>query len=91
MFVETIGGKRVGQVFEGQRRFPLQGRFQPSDRTDIDRIKQLKVTDSLGRPIPLSQWVDIRVEDGPAQVSREDIHRRITVEANVRGRDLLVS
>ncbi len=86
--VETIGGKTVGQVLEGQRRFPLQVRFQPSDRTDIDRIRQLKVTDPLGRLIPLSQLADIRLEDGPAQISREDIHRRITVEANVRGRDL---
>jgi cobalt-zinc-cadmium resistance protein CzcA len=86
--VETIGGRTVGQVLEGQRRFPLQVRFQPSDRTDIDRIKQLKVTDPLGRQIPLSQLADIRLEDGPAQISREAIHRRITVEANVRGRDL---
>ena len=86
--VETIGGKTVGQVLEGQRRFPLQVRFQPKDRQEIERIRQLKVSDPLGRLIPLSQLADIRVEDGPAQVSREDIHRRITVEANVRGRDL---
>ena len=38
--------------------------------------------------IPLSQLADIVVEEGPAQISRENIHRRITVEANVRGRDL---
>lgn len=86
--VESIGGKTLGQVLEGQRRFPLQVRFQPSDRSDIERIKQLKVADPLGRLIPLSQLANIWVEDGPAQISREDIHRRITVEANVRGRDL---
>lgn len=86
--VETIGGKTLGQVLEGQRRFPLQVRFQPSDREDLGRIKQLKVADPRGRLIPLSQLADIWTEDGPAQVSREDIHRRITVEANVRGRDL---
>ena len=38
--------------------------------------------------IPLSQLADIIVEDGPAQISRENIHRKISVEANVRGRDL---
>ena len=78
----------LGQVLEGQRRFPLQVRFQPSDREDLGRIKQLKVADPRGRLIPLSQLADIWTEDGPAQISREDIHRRITVEANVRGRDL---
>jgi cobalt-zinc-cadmium resistance protein CzcA len=86
--VETIGGKTVGQVLEGQKRFPLQVRFQPSDRSDVEQIRRLKVSDPLGRQILLSQLADIQVEDGPAQISREDIHRRITVEANVRGRDL---
>ncbi len=86
--VETIGGKNLGQVLEGQRRFPLQARFQPSDRGEIERIKQLKVSDPRGRLIPLSQLAEVWTEDGPAQISREDIHRRITVEANVRGRDL---
>ncbi len=86
--VETIGGKTLGQVLEGQRRFPLQVRFQPSDRKEVERIKQLKVSDPRGRLIPLSQLAEVWTEDGPAQISREDIHRRITVEANVRGRDL---
>ena len=86
--IETIGGRTVGQVLEGQRRFPLQVRFQASDRDAVERIKQLKISDPRGRRIPLSQLADIWTEDGPAQISREDIHRRITVEANVRGRDL---
>jgi heavy metal efflux system protein len=86
--VETIGGKRVGQVFEGQRRFPIQVRFRPEDRLDINRIRELKVADPTGRLIPMSQLADVWVEEGPAQITRENIHRRITVEANVRGRDL---
>jgi cobalt-zinc-cadmium resistance protein CzcA len=31
---------------------------------------------------------EVTVEDGPAQISRENISRKITVETNVRGRDL---
>ncbi len=86
--VETMGGRQLGEVFEGQRRFPIQVRFEPEDRTDLDKIRMLKVADPRGRLIPLSELADIWVEEGPAQISREDIHRRITVEANVRGRDL---
>src|SRR5581483_7964567 len=41
-----------------------------------------------GRQIPLSQLADIRTETGLAQISRENIHRRLAVETNVRGRDL---
>lgn len=86
--VEAMGGKVVGQVLEGQRRFLLQARFQQADRANVDRIKNIKVADPQGRLIPLSQLADIRVEEGPAQISRENIHRRIAVEANVRGRDI---
>jgi cobalt-zinc-cadmium resistance protein CzcA len=86
--VETIGGKPLGQVLEGQRRFTLQVRFEPGDRDDLDKIGDLKVADSRGRLIPISQLVDIRREEGPVQISRSNINRRINVEANVRGRDL---
>lgn len=86
--VATMGGNTLGQVLEGQRRFPLQVRFRASDRSELERIRQLKVTDTRGRQIPIGQLAEIWIEDGPAQISRENIHRRITVEANVRGRDL---
>ena len=86
--VESMGGKEVGQVLEGQRRFALQVRFQPKDRADIEGIRNIKVADPQGRLIPLSQLASIQVEQGPAQISRESIQRRISVETNVRGRDL---
>ena len=86
--VETIGGKEVGQVLEGQKRFALQVRFQAQDRNALEKIGNLKVADPQGRLIPLSQLADLRTEEGPAQISRTNAHRRISVEANVRGRDL---
>ena len=86
--VEALGGKVVGQVLEGQRRFDVQVRFQESDRKDIDHIKSIKIADPQGRLIPLDQLARIWVEQGPAQISRENIQRRISVETNVRGRDL---
>ncbi|MGH9338929.1 MAG: efflux RND transporter permease subunit [Acidobacteriota bacterium] len=86
--VRAIGGRIVGQILEGQRRFFLQVRFQPQDRTDLETISNLKVADPAGRLIPLSQLATLTTEEGPAQVSRENIHRRLSVEANVRGRDL---
>lgn len=86
--VQTIGGRVAGEVLEGQRRFALQARFAPAGRQDLERIRNLKVADPQGRMIPLSQLAELVVEEGPAQISRENIHRRIAVEANVRGRDL---
>ena len=86
--VQTLGGRTAGQVLEGERRFDLQVRFAPDARQNADAIRNLKVADPQGRMIPLSQLADIIVEDGPAQISRDNIHRRIAVETNVRGRDL---
>jgi cobalt-zinc-cadmium resistance protein CzcA len=86
--VEAIGGKEVGQVLEGQKRFALQVRFEKSDRDAVEKIGNIKVADPQGRLIPISQLAELKVEEGPAQISRSDIHRRISVEANVRGRDL---
>lgn len=86
--VETIGGKEVGTVLEGQKRFALQVRYAPSARTSIEQLGALKVAGPTGQLIPLAQLASIEVEEGPAQVSRENIQRRITVEGNVRGRDI---
>jgi cobalt-zinc-cadmium resistance protein CzcA len=91
--VETIGGKPVGTVLEGQKRFVLQARFGPEIRADLERIRDPRVAaPSPGggppRQIPLSQLAKITVEDGPAQISRDRISRRINAEVNVRGRDL---
>lgn len=91
--VETLGGRQLGVVLEGQRRFVLQARFDAAVLEDLDRIRNLRVAAPAGengvpRLIPLAQLADIRIEDGPAQISRDRISRRINVEANVRGRDL---
>jgi cobalt-zinc-cadmium resistance protein CzcA len=86
--VSVIGGRVVGEVFEGQRRFPLQVRLAPAWRQDIDRLRKLKIDDPQGRQIPISQLADIVVEDGPAEISRHAIRRRLLIQCNVRGRDL---
>ncbi|HIG10051.1 MAG: CusA/CzcA family heavy metal efflux RND transporter [bacterium] len=91
--VETIGGKQLGVVVEGQRRFALQARFAPHVRQDIAALSRLPVSlpaDESGSAawVPLGQLTSIEVKTGPAQISREQLQRKITVELNVRGRDL---
>ncbi len=90
--IETIGGKQVGTVLEGQKRFALQVRFDAKVRDSLEAIRNLRVgaqsVNGPPRQIPLSQLAKIELEDGPAQISRDRISRRINIEANVRGRDL---
>ncbi|REK28333.1 MAG: AcrB/AcrD/AcrF family protein [Planctomycetota bacterium] len=86
--IAVIGGKEVGQVFEGQRRFPLQVRLGPGWRKDLGTLTRIKIADPRGRQIPLEQLVDISVGPGVAQISRDEIRRRFLIQVNVRGRDL---
>jgi len=86
--ISTIGGQPIGEVFEGQRRFPMQVRLTPEWREEIEQVRNLKIDDPLGRQIPLSQLADIRTEDGPSEISRHALRRRLLIQCNVRGRDL---
>ena len=88
--VETIGGKPVGTVAEGQKRFDIQVRLVPEARHSVAQIGALLVAppENPALQVPLSQVADIAVEEGPAQISRDQVSRRVSVEANVRGRDL---
>jgi cobalt-zinc-cadmium resistance protein CzcA len=91
--VETMGGRVVGTVVEGQRRYAIQARFDASVRADLETLRKLPVAlhgpeDGPAPWVPLAQVADVRITTGPAQISREKVQRKITVEANVRGRDL---
>jgi cobalt-zinc-cadmium resistance protein CzcA len=86
--IEAVGGRTVGNVLEGQKRYAIQVRIAPSARKEVEQLSGIRVQSPSGQLIPLSQLTELTVEDGPAQVSRQDIQRRLSVEANVRGRDL---
>jgi heavy metal efflux system protein len=83
-----MGGREVGVVLEGSRRFALQVRFAPESRASVEAVKRLLVRAPTGERVPLEQIAEVRVEDGPAQISHEQGRRRVTIELNVRGRDL---
>ena len=87
--VESIvAGKPAGLVYEGEQRFDLTVRFMDEASRDVDTIKNLLIPAPHGVRVPLSQVADIALLEGPAQISREDTRRRISVELNVRGRDI---
>src|SRR5262249_49006847 len=88
--LEAAGaGRIVGKVFEGQRRFDIAVRVASPEASGAAAYGSLPIAAPDGSSlIPLSQLAEIAVEEGPAQVSRERISRRIVVETNVRGRDI---
>jgi cobalt-zinc-cadmium resistance protein CzcA len=84
----VVAGKAAGIVYEGEQRFNLVVRLSDETSRDIETIKNLLVPAPNGVRVPLSQLADVRLTEGPAQISREDTRRRIVVELNVRGRDI---
>ncbi len=84
----TIGGRTAGMIFEGDRRFPVVIRLSEAQRADLALLGQVQVPVPGGRFVPLASVADLRVVDGPNQISRDNGKRRIVVQANVRGRDV---
>ena len=86
--VESIGSKPVGEIVEGQLRFPLIIRLPEMVRDSPKTIAEMLISTPKGERIPLSRLATVEVVSGPSTITREWGQRRITVTANVRGRDL---
>jgi cobalt-zinc-cadmium resistance protein CzcA len=88
--IETIAvGHRTGDVLEGERRFGLVVKTATHFDGDLDAFRGLPVKSVSGQIVPLGDMAELRFERGPAEVSRANQSRRLSVEFNVRDRDLL--
>ena len=83
----AFAGSQAGVVFDEEKRFGLVVRLDKDYRQNLDDIKNLTIAMKNGHQIPFEQIADVSIKSGPAQVSREDTKRRITIGFNVRNRD----
>jgi cobalt-zinc-cadmium resistance protein CzcA len=81
-------GRLAGTVFESARRFDLMLLLPPA-RLTAEGFGELLVGTPRGQLVPLAQVAAITETEGPAVINRESLRRRVLVEANVRGRDLV--
>lgn len=86
--VAALGGLEAGTVVEGNRRIPIQVRLNPEARSSAESIASLPIRVPSGALVPLGQLARFDSGPGPSQVSRERLQRRITVQLNIRGRDI---
>ena len=86
--VEAVGTKKVGEIREGQRRFPLVVRLPDRQRTDPEALANTLIPTATGSVLPLNRVAQVVETEGPATINREWGRRRITVQCNVRGRDV---
>ncbi|MCK4546381.1 MAG: efflux RND transporter permease subunit [Candidatus Eisenbacteria sp.] len=87
--IETaVGGRVATTVVEGQKRFAVLVRYPESARRDLETLRRILVRSPEGTSVPLGQLARIEEVEAPAQITRENNHRRIAVECNIRGRDM---
>ncbi len=87
-FVATIGNVPVGEIRQGQVRFPLTVRWPDEFRSDPERVGRLLIPTASGQRIPLARLADLKIVEGPSTIQREWSKRRLVVQCNARGRDL---
>jgi len=87
--IETsLAGATVGRVFDRGTAFDLIVKFDPSAGSDFERVADLPIDTRDGSVVPIRQLADVRREQGPNMVLRENVQRRIVISCNVAGRDL---
>ena len=84
----ALVGREVGQILEGQMGVPLVVRYPAADKPDLEAIRDTPLRTSTGGRVPVSAVADVREDRSPNFISRENVQRKITVTANVAGRDL---
>ncbi|OFW08429.1 MAG: multidrug transporter AcrB [Acidobacteria bacterium RIFCSPLOWO2_02_FULL_67_36] len=87
--VETsFAGTTVGRIFDRGTSFDLVVKFDPAGHAEFERIADLPVDTPTGGSVPIRLLADVRREEGPNMVLRENVQRRIVISCNVAGRDL---
>ena len=84
----ALAGTNVGMYRSKNEENDITLKFENGQINSAEDLKSLKITNSSGQQIPLSQVASIQKIDGAPSISREDKQDMVTVEANIQGRVL---
>jgi len=84
----AVGGMTLGQIYEEQKRFDVFLRFKSKFRKDTEQIGNLLIRIPGSAQVPLKQLASIEEVVGPRVINREKNKRFITIQCNIRGRDI---
>jgi len=85
---DAIGGAEAGQVIQGNERYDILVRLAERDRDSAEAIGDLILEAANGAWVRLRDVAEVAIESGPPQIRRDDVQRRVVIEANVAGRDM---
>ncbi len=84
----AIAGRPLSRVYQGNRAFDIALRFPEERRESVEALGGLLVDVPGGYRVSLNQLADLKLVEGPTEISRENGQRRIGLEMNVVGRDI---
>ncbi|HJO93296.1 MAG TPA: CusA/CzcA family heavy metal efflux RND transporter [Victivallales bacterium] len=84
----SIGGMSAGQIINGNERYDIYVRLEKKYRDNIQAIQNLLLRSPNGRIVKLRDVADVEIKTGPPQIKRDDVQRRVVVEANIGERDM---
>ena len=87
-YIESIGGIRVGEAFDGQKRFDLEIRLDPAYAGAPEDIERIPIQTAGGARLTLDRVTTPFLGSGYSTVTREWGKRRVLIQCNVRGRDV---
>jgi len=85
---EGLGGASAGQIINGNERYDIYVRLDPRFRQDRETIADLRLQAPSGAWVRLGDVAEVSIASGPPQVRRDDVQRRVVIQANVQGRDM---
>ncbi len=83
-----LKGLKVGEVYEGQKKFDVVVWGVPEVRTDLAAIRALPIDTPAGMQVRLGDVADVVVVPTPNEIKRENASRRLDISCNIQGRDL---
>jgi cobalt-zinc-cadmium resistance protein CzcA len=85
---DAIGGREAGQVIRGNERYDIYVRLDEKTRDSVEAIRGLTLQAPNGAWARLGDIAHVAIESGPPQIRRDDVQRRVVIQANVDGRDM---
>jgi len=85
---DAIGGRQSGQVIMGNERYDIYVRLAKEHRNSVEAIRSLILQAASGAWVALGDVAQVAIESGPPQIRRDDVQRRVVIQANVEGRDM---
>ncbi len=83
-----LRGTKVGEVYEGQKRFDVVVWGHEGCRADVAALRELPIDTPAGMQVRLGEVADVMVVPMANEIKREGASRRLDITCNVKGRDL---